>query len=68
MRAGFVMNIVSVLILTLGVNTWGAAFFGLTTLPAAFRDPVNITTTHLLGDSSLGLANMTALLQNTTVT
>ena len=30
------MDIISVAILTLGVNTWGAAFFDLNTLPPEF--------------------------------
>lgn len=33
MKAGFILNISSVLILTLGVNTWGAEFFLLRNLP-----------------------------------
>ncbi|KAL4223849.1 hypothetical protein ACF0H5_017314 [Mactra antiquata] len=47
-RAGAVMNILSVVVLTVGVNTWGAEFFDLRTLPVEFlktdiTTPSNIT-------------------------
>lgn len=32
------MNVLSVFILTLGVNTWGAEYFSLRTLPAEFSE------------------------------
>lgn len=44
------MDIISVAILTLGVNTWGAAYFNLNTLPVEFLElttqtlPSNLTT------------------------
>ena len=43
------MDVLSVAILTLGVNSWGAAYFDLNTLPVEFMDvttpvPHNITT------------------------
>ena len=49
-KAGFIMDVLSVSILTLGVNTWGASYFDLNTLPAEFMagtttTSFNITTT-----------------------
>lgn len=35
--AGFVINIVAVLLLVLATETWGEAIFGFHTLPAAFK-------------------------------
>ena len=32
-KAGFMMNIICVAVLTLGINTWGYAYFDLGTLP-----------------------------------
>lgn len=45
MKCGFVMNLISVLVLTLGVNTWGAEFYNLRNLPAAFTQQMTDTTT-----------------------
>ncbi|XP_052799435.1 Na(+)/dicarboxylate cotransporter 3-like [Mya arenaria] len=53
MRAGFVMNILSVLILTLGVNTWGAEYFGLKELPTAFTDLISNQTTITPGNTTI---------------
>lgn len=43
--AGFVINIVAVLILVLATETWGEAIFGFHTLPAAFK-ALNATATN----------------------
>ncbi|XP_060558891.1 solute carrier family 13 member 2-like isoform X2 [Ruditapes philippinarum] len=49
-RAGCIMNILSVLILTLGVNTWGAEYFSLRTLPVEFSD-LELTTVMSFNNS-----------------
>ncbi|XP_045172509.2 solute carrier family 13 member 2-like isoform X3 [Mercenaria mercenaria] len=49
-RSGCVMNILSVFILTLGVNTWGAEYFSLRTLPVEFSD-LEVTTVMSLNST-----------------
>ncbi|XP_052239315.1 solute carrier family 13 member 2-like isoform X2 [Dreissena polymorpha] len=47
MRCGFILNLVSVLVLTLGVNTWGAQYFRLAHLPAEFITTTTTTTGYV---------------------
>lgn len=39
--AGFLLNIIAVLVLVFGTETWGDAIFGFHTLPDGFRVAVN---------------------------
>ena len=41
------MDVLSVSILTLGVNTWGAAYFDLNTLPAEFMSGTTTTSYNI---------------------
>lgn len=43
--AGFIINIVAVLVLVLATETWGDAIFGFHTLPAAFK-ALNVTASN----------------------
>ncbi len=53
MKTGFLMNILCVLVLTLGVNTWGYAYFNLGSLPT-WANNYNAT-------DSIALHNMTTV-------
>lgn len=43
--AGFIINIVAILVLVLATETWGDAIFGFHTLPAAFK-ALNVTASN----------------------
>lgn len=73
--AGLVMNVLAVLVLNLGINTWGRALFDLDTMPSIFGnstssacDPVtatmaafqaNFTTSYALSSTSQALSSFT---------
>lgn len=73
--AGLVMNVLAVLVLNLGINTWGRALFDLDTMPSIFGnstssacDPVtatmaafqaNFTTSYALSSTSQVLSSFT---------
>lgn len=73
--AGLVMNVLAVLVLNLGINTWGRALFDLDTMPSIFGnstssacDPVtatmaafqaNFTTAYALSSTSQALSSFT---------
>jgi len=44
MKAGIVMNVVSLLVLQLSVNTWARAYFHLSEFPHWARSDANATT------------------------
>ena len=66
--AGLVMNVLAVLVLNLGINTWGKALFELDTLPSIFANSTESSCNSLPVTKAAGLfGNMTtALVQDTT--
>ncbi|KAL3856398.1 hypothetical protein ACJMK2_011163 [Sinanodonta woodiana] len=53
MKAGFILNFLSVGVATLGVSTWGAAFFDLNHLPDAFNSNITEITSYQMKNSSM---------------
>ncbi len=43
-KAGFILNIIGILCINLGINTWGMALFNLGTFPS-WANATNITST-----------------------
>lgn len=65
--AGLVMNVLAVLVLNLGINTWGSALFDLDTVPLIFGNSTSSTCDPVTATMAAFQANFTtAYAQNTT--
>jgi hypothetical protein len=68
------MNVIAVLVLNLGINTWGKALFDLDTIPDIFGnstesscDPMSVTAASVLKNMTTPFVNVTSVDMTTPV-